>query len=63
MSLSLWKQFPAGEAGDGAGEAGDGAGEAGDGAGEAGDGAGEADAGVVQVENSGSSGSEWSWGV
>ena len=49
MSLSLWKQFPAGEAGDGAGEAGDGA--------------GEADAGVVQVENSGGSGSEWSWGV
>ena len=35
------------------------AGEAGDGAGEAGAG----DAGVGQVESSGRSGSEWSWGV
>ena len=58
--LIYW--FPpghAGEAGDRAGEAG--AGEAGDGAGEAGDGTGEAGAG--QVESSGRSGSEWSWGV
>ena len=49
--LICW--FPpghAGEAGDGAGDAG----EAGDGAGEAGDG---------EVESSGRSGSEWSWGV
>ena len=59
MSLSLWKRFPAGEAGDGAGEAD--AGEAG--AGEAGAGEAGASAGAGQVENSGSSGSELSWGV